>query len=56
MDEVSGLCRGCLRTLDEITAWGHADEAFKREVWQAIEARVATRLDASADDLFGATP
>ena len=53
MDDASGLCRGCLRTLDEITAWGNADDAFKRQVWQAIAERVAPRLAACADDVFG---
>jgi uncharacterized protein len=24
MDQKSGLCRGCLRTIDEIVAWGSA--------------------------------
>jgi predicted Fe-S protein YdhL (DUF1289 family) len=56
MDEASGLCQGCLRTIDEIRAWGNADEAFKRHTWMAIEARVAPLQAAMADDLFGATP
>lgn len=51
MDAASGLCLGCLRTLEEIVSWGQADEAYKRQVWSAIEARVATRLPA-ADTLF----
>ncbi|TXT40888.1 MAG: putative Fe-S protein [Comamonadaceae bacterium] len=55
MDEASGLCCGCLRTLAEIRAWGQADEAFKRQVWSTIEARVAPRLQA-ADELFDSTP
>lgn len=46
MDKTSGLCQGCLRTLDEIAAWGSADEATKRQVWLSIEARVAPRLEA----------
>ncbi|MDD2925263.1 DUF1289 domain-containing protein [Rhodoferax sp.] len=41
MDEASGLCQGCLRTIDEIRAWGNADDAFKRGVWCVIEARLA---------------
>ncbi len=41
MDEASGLCVGCLRTLDEIAQWGNADAAFKRGVWTSIEARLA---------------
>ncbi len=52
MDEASGLCQGCLRTLDEITVWGGADEAQKRRIWQAIEARVAPRLAAAEAALF----
>ncbi|BCO29615.1 hypothetical protein MIZ03_4538 [Rhodoferax lithotrophicus] len=56
MDEASGLCRGCLRTLAEIAAWGHADEAFKRQVWSDIKVRVAPLMTGSADELFGVTP
>ena len=44
MDEVLGLCQGCLRTLDEIRLWGNADVAFKRQVWLNIEARIAQHL------------
>jgi len=39
MDAVSGLCQGCLRTIDEIVEWGQADDAFKRAVWLAIAER-----------------
>lgn len=46
MDDACGLCRGCLRTLDEISVWGHADEAAKRQIWQAIGERAAPRLAA----------
>ena len=35
----TGLCRGCLRNLDEIVAWGSASEAEKRAVWAAIAVR-----------------
>ena len=34
-----GLCRGCLRTIDEIVAWGSADDAYKRTVWALIRRR-----------------
>lgn len=44
MDEASGLCRGCLRTLPEISAWGQADEDAKRQIWSHIDARVHARL------------
>ncbi len=40
MDAATGLCQGCLRTLDEIGLWGNADDAFKRVVWTRIEARL----------------
>ena len=34
-----GLCRGCLRTLDEIVAWGTASDEYKRAVWAEIRRR-----------------
>ena len=34
-----GLCRGCLRTLDEIVAWGTATDGYKRAVWAEIRRR-----------------
>jgi uncharacterized protein len=37
------LCEGCLRTLDEIAAWGRMDDATKREVWQFIGERLARK-------------
>jgi uncharacterized protein len=39
LDEATGLCIGCLRTLDEIAAWSTLDDAGKRAVWQAIATR-----------------
>ncbi|ATQ73468.1 MULTISPECIES: DUF1289 domain-containing protein [Massilia] len=36
-----GLCRGCLRTLDEIVAWGNAPDEYKRAVWAEIRRREA---------------
>jgi uncharacterized protein len=41
------LCEGCLRTLDEIAAWGRMDDATKREVWQSIGERLARAKDPS---------
>lgn len=43
MDEASGLCEGCLRTLDEIVAWGMLDDAGKRAVWALIQERTLDR-------------
>jgi predicted Fe-S protein YdhL (DUF1289 family) len=44
MHPASGLCEGCLRTLDEIAAWGGLGEQGKRE----ILARLAARREALA--------
>lgn len=44
MDPVSGLCAGCLRTLDEIRQWSSADDAAKRALWQLIEQRLSAKL------------
>ena len=41
MDAASGVCAGCLRTLDEIAAWSALDAAAKRAVLAAIEQRRA---------------
>jgi predicted Fe-S protein YdhL (DUF1289 family) len=37
----TGLCRGCLRTIDEIVQWGSADDHYKRAVWAEIHRREA---------------
>ncbi|MDE2129639.1 MAG: DUF1289 domain-containing protein [Betaproteobacteria bacterium] len=39
MDEASGLCRGCQRTLDEIAAWSALSDTEKLRVWKRIRAR-----------------
>lgn len=39
MDEATGLCEGCMRTLDEIAAWGMMDNRGKRAVWALIGQR-----------------
>jgi len=39
MDKASGLCRGCMRTIDEIVAWGSASDDYKRAVWKEIRRR-----------------
>lgn len=36
MDAQTGLCRGCLRTIDEIIDWSSATEERKRAVWIRI--------------------
>ena len=39
MNPDSGLCEGCLRTLDEIRKWSEADDDFKRGVLAQIRQR-----------------
>jgi hypothetical protein len=41
MDPSSGLCEGCLRTIDEIAQWSTYSDADKRVVLAQIEARKA---------------
>lgn len=57
MDETSGCCSGCLRTLDEIAAWSTLDDAAKLAVWRRLSARrlEARRLRQAAPDV-PATP
>ena len=35
----SGWCEGCLRTIDEIAAWGALDDDARREVWKRLPER-----------------
>jgi predicted Fe-S protein YdhL (DUF1289 family) len=39
IDEASGWCSGCLRTLDEIAFWSQLDDADKRAVWAELALR-----------------
>ncbi len=39
MNDGSGLCEGCLRTLDEIAAWGGLDDTRKRAVLVELRLR-----------------
>nr|WP_269140172.1 DUF1289 domain-containing protein [Pseudothauera nasutitermitis] len=43
MEPDSGLCAGCLRTLDEIARWGAADDAERRRILAAVAGRRAAR-------------
>ena len=42
MDKASGLCDGCLRTIDEIAAWAAATDEQQRLILAAIAARRAS--------------
>ncbi len=49
IDQGSGLCAGCFRTLDEIAAWGSLRDDARRKVWGLIEQRaLAVVKDQSA--------
>jgi uncharacterized protein len=39
MDDKTGLCQGCWRTLDEIAWWSQLDDDDKRAVWAALRLR-----------------
>ncbi len=43
MDEATGLCAGCLRTLDEIACWS----GYTREEKLAVRAKLAARRRAA---------
>jgi predicted Fe-S protein YdhL (DUF1289 family) len=48
MDEQSGLCVGCGRTLDEIALWSVLDDDDKRAVWALLPERMV-RLGSLAE-------
>lgn len=52
MDAQSGLCEGCLRTVDEIAGWAAATDETKTLILAAVAQRRA-RLDASPESLRG---
>ena len=39
MDARTGLCEGCFRTIEEITAWSRADDAAKRAILERVAER-----------------
>ena len=42
MDEASGICTGCARTLGEIGGWGGMSDAERDEVLRQLPARLET--------------
>jgi predicted Fe-S protein YdhL (DUF1289 family) len=40
MNPRTGWCEGCLRTIDEIVAWGSATEGQKRGIWRELKRRI----------------
>lgn len=41
MNQATGFCNGCLRTIDEIVAWSRTDDHYKQAVWLEIRRREA---------------
>jgi predicted Fe-S protein YdhL (DUF1289 family) len=41
IDQVTGFCAGCFRTLDEVAVWSVLDDREKRAVWAALPGRRA---------------
>lgn len=43
IDESSGWCAGCARTIDEIAAWGSLDDSARLAVWGRLRERRRAR-------------
>lgn len=54
LDRESALCKGCLRTIDEIAAWGRLDAPARRRVLAALELRAADSRIAELRDRWEA--
>jgi predicted Fe-S protein YdhL (DUF1289 family) len=39
MDSVSGLCIGCFRSIDEISAWSRTDDLHRARILVAVAQR-----------------
>ncbi|MEO5764635.1 MAG: DUF1289 domain-containing protein [Casimicrobiaceae bacterium] len=50
MDDVTALCEGCLRTIDEIAVWSELDDDARRAIWSQIAQRRALRVAAGGCD------
>ena len=50
MDGASGLCLGCLRTLQEISTWSRMDEAAREAILKDLPGRVS-QLDPAIRDI-----
>ena len=45
IDQISGFCGGCFRTIEEITVWSKASNAIKQEIWKKIVVRTNDTFD-----------
>jgi predicted Fe-S protein YdhL (DUF1289 family) len=62
----TGWCEGCLRTIDEIAAWGAMDDRLKRDVlarlverrrhWRTLRAERAAAAEAAASAAAAGEP
>jgi predicted Fe-S protein YdhL (DUF1289 family) len=52
MDDLTGLCQGCFRTLDEISGWSRATNDDKLVILVAVNLRRAEH-DPCGDDFRG---
>jgi len=43
MDEATGLCRGCRRSLDEIAVWSQLGDAARLAIWRQLALRPPPR-------------
>jgi len=50
VDGASGLCLGCLRSLQEIAEWSRLDDATREAILEELPARVS-RLDPALQGL-----
>jgi len=55
IDQVTGFCAGCFRTLDEVAMWSVLDDHEKRAVWAALAVRRAARAPGSVADRASGT-
>ncbi|RDJ22922.1 DUF1289 domain-containing protein [Bosea caraganae] len=52
IDQASGLCEGCGRTLQEIAQWGALSEAERLAIMAVLPGRQATQ-DEARDSVWG---
>lgn len=45
MDDVSGLCIGCYRTLDEIQGWWDLGNTQKKTIMEAVSQRAEAQFN-----------
>jgi uncharacterized protein len=50
MDARTGLCEGCLRTIDEIIGWSTMADDDKRAVWDLLDERRLGDLPATSNE------